>query len=116
MHSTDTPCRRLTVNQFIAQSLVISLAMIVGDKLRDGSPMMAITERNQAIQRFLFDRADEPLCIGVCIRRPIRCLDDANPRVLQARADRVTPLGIPVANEYPKGRRPRARGFGQSAT
>ena len=53
-HSTDSPFRRLTVNQFVAQPLVISLAVIMSDKLRDGPPMMAFTERNQAIQTFLW--------------------------------------------------------------
>jgi hypothetical protein len=61
--------------------------------------MMALTKRNQAVQTFLFDRADEPFGVGVGIGRPIRCLDDANPRVLQARAHRPTPLGIPVTDQ-----------------
>jgi len=94
IHSTDSPFRTLTINQFVVQALMIPLAMIVGDKTRDQSKM-ALAERNQAIETFLFDRADEPFGVGVGIRRPIRCLNDAESRVLQARAHRPTPLGIP---------------------
>jgi len=33
-HSTDAPFRRLAVNQFVVESLMIPLAMVVGDKFR----------------------------------------------------------------------------------
>ena len=78
-HSTDTPFRRLAVNQFVVQPLMIPLAMVVGDEFRDRSSMMALAERNQAVQTLLFDRADEPFGVGVGIGCPIGCLDDANP-------------------------------------
>src|SRR5262249_56845884 len=90
-YSTDTPFRTLTVNQFVVEPLMISLAMIVGDEFRDGPSVMVFAERNQAVQTFLLERAGEPFGVGVCIGRPIRCLDDANPRVLQARPPRPTP-------------------------
>jgi hypothetical protein len=54
-HSSDTRFRRLIVNQFIAQPLVIALVMIMGDKLRDSPPMMPLAEQNQATETFLFD-------------------------------------------------------------
>jgi hypothetical protein len=85
-HSTDAPFRRLAVNQFVVQSLMIPLAMVVGDKFRDRPSMVALAEQNQAVQTFLFDQADEPFGIGDGVGRSIRCLDDANPRVLQAPA------------------------------
>ena len=87
-HSTDTPCCRLAVNEFVVQSLMIPLAMVVGDKFRDSPSMMALTTGNQAVQTFLFDRADEPFGVGVGIGCPIWCPDDANPGVLQARPHR----------------------------
>ena len=46
MHSTGTPVCRLTVNQFVVQTLVIPFAMIMGDKLGDSPPMMTLAERN----------------------------------------------------------------------
>ena len=107
-NATDTPLRWRTLNQFVAQPLMIPLAMIVGDKFGDGPSKMALAERNQPIETFLFDRADEAFGVGVRIRRPIRRLDDAEPGVLQARADRLTPLRVPVADQHaiPTGRRP----------
>ena len=99
-YATDTPFRKVTVNQLVVETLMISLAMIVGDEFRDSLSVMAFAERNQAIETFLLDRADEPFGIGVGIRRPIRCLDDTNPRVLQLRSHRPTPLGIAVADQH----------------
>ena len=51
----------------IVQSLIIPFAMILGDKFRDSSSMMALTERNYAFQTSLLDRADEPFGISVGI-------------------------------------------------
>src|SRR5262245_64068963 len=48
-HATNTSFRRLTLNQFVAQSLMIPFAMTLGDELRDGPPSMALAERNQPI-------------------------------------------------------------------
>jgi hypothetical protein len=78
-HSTDTPLRRLAVNQFVVQSLMIPLAMVVGDEFRDRPSMMALAERNQAVQTLLFDRADEPFGVRVGIGCAIWGPDDANP-------------------------------------
>ena len=64
-HSTDTPFCRLALDQFVVQSLMIPLAMVVRDKFRDSPSMMALTTGNQAVQTFLFDRADEPFGVGV---------------------------------------------------
>ena len=57
---------------------------------------MAFAEGDQAVQTFLFDRPDEPFREGVGILRAIRCLDDTNPCVMQARPGRLTPFRIPV--------------------
>jgi len=37
--------RRLAVNQFVGQPLMIPLAMVVGDEFRDRSSMMTFAER-----------------------------------------------------------------------
>ena len=81
--------RRLALNQFVAQPLMIPFAMIVSDKFRDSLSKMALAERNQPIETFPFNRADEALGVGVRVRGPIRRPDDADPRVLQACADRL---------------------------
>jgi hypothetical protein len=46
---TDTPFCRLALDQFVVQSLMIPLAMVMHDKFRDGPSMMALTTRNQAV-------------------------------------------------------------------
>jgi hypothetical protein len=58
-HSTDTAVRRLAVNKLVVQPLMIPLAMVVGDELRDRSSMMALAERNQRFRHSsLIERAN----------------------------------------------------------
>jgi hypothetical protein len=70
--AADTPFRKVTVNQFVVEPVMISLAMIVGDEFRDSPSVMAFAERNQAVQTFLLDRADESFGIGVSTTLPTR--------------------------------------------
>jgi hypothetical protein len=44
-----------TFNQVVAQSLMISFAMIVGHELSDGASKMSLAQWNQAIEAFLID-------------------------------------------------------------
>jgi hypothetical protein len=44
----------------------------MGHKLRDGPTKVAFAERNEAIETFLLDRANEAFSVGVRIRRAIR--------------------------------------------
>src|SRR5207344_3158915 len=46
----------------------------------------------------IFNRADEALRMRFRVRRPIRRLDDADPRVLEAGAECLTPPRVPVAD------------------
>ena len=64
---------------------MIPFAMIVGDKLRDRLSKVAVAERNQAVETFLFDRAHEAFGVGVRIRRPIRRLETRSPPPQPAR-------------------------------
>jgi hypothetical protein len=59
------------LNQFVAQSLMIPFAMIVGDKLRDGASKVALAERDQAIETFLLDRADEAFSVSIGVSRQL---------------------------------------------
>jgi hypothetical protein len=68
--------RRWKLNQFVAQSLMIPLALIMGDKRRNGPAKVAFGERNQAIETFLLDRADEAFSVSIAVRRARRRLDD----------------------------------------
>jgi hypothetical protein len=64
-NASDARFRRRTVNQFVAQSLMIPFTMIMGHILGDRSTEMTLTERNQSIQTLLFDRPDEAFGVGV---------------------------------------------------
>jgi hypothetical protein len=44
-----------TLNQVVAQSLMISFAMIVDHELSDGASKMPLAERNHMIEAFLSD-------------------------------------------------------------
>ena len=54
-----------TVDQHIAQPLMIAFVMIVRDVLRHGLPEMPLAEQNQAIETFLFDGPHEALGVGI---------------------------------------------------
>src|SRR5262252_7265346 len=87
-NATDAVPRTSTLNQLVAQPLMIPLAMIVRDILGDGSSQMALAERNQAIETFFFDRAHEAFRVGIRIRGLIRRLYDADSRLTQPRTHR----------------------------
>jgi hypothetical protein len=48
----------------LPQPLMISLAMIVGDKLRDSPSEVAFAEGNHPIETLLFDRPNKALPVG----------------------------------------------------
>jgi hypothetical protein len=81
-NTTDAPGRGRTVNQFVAQSVMVPFAMIMGHKLGRRATEMVLSKWNQSIQTLFFDRADEAFGERVRIRRPIRRLDDPQPGVL----------------------------------
>src|SRR5262245_65414143 len=92
---------------------MIPFAMIVGDKVRDRSTKMTLTERNQSLEALFLDRGDEALGKGIGIRRPIRRPNDAESRVPQTCTHRFSPLRVAVADQHATrlaiGPRERAR-------
>lgn len=77
---------RLAGDQPIVQPLVVPFAMIVGHKLSDGLTKMALAERNQAIETFLIDRADDALSVSVGV----------SSRLHRQRAVRDKPFASPI--------------------
>jgi hypothetical protein len=64
-NSTDTPFRRLALDQFVVQPLMIPLAMVVGDKFRDSPSMMALVEQRRVNVAELMPRhSTEPGPLG----------------------------------------------------
>jgi len=54
-NSAGVKCVWVAVDQFIAEALMVALAMIVDYELGERATEMALTERNHAVQAFLFD-------------------------------------------------------------
>jgi hypothetical protein len=84
--ATDTRSGSRAVNELISQPLMIPLAMIMGDKLGDGSPKMTLAKRNEAVEAFLLNRADKSFSVRVRIRCVIGRSHDADPGLMEPRA------------------------------
>ena len=65
-----------TFEEFIPKSLMRSFVVAVRGEVCYGLPEVALPERHDPIQTFLFDRAHEALRITVGIGRTIQRLDD----------------------------------------
>jgi hypothetical protein len=60
--------RRL-VNELIADPLVVALPVIVVDELTYQVAKVPLTQRQDPIQAFLFDRPHKAFCVGIAVRR-----------------------------------------------
>ena len=58
-------------DESIVETLMIPLAMIVRDELRDGVSKMPLADGNDPIETFLLDRPDESLGVGVRVGRAL---------------------------------------------
>ena len=82
---------------------MIAFTVIVGDEFGHRPAKMAFTDRDQAVQAFLLDCANKPLCVGIAVRRAERGLHDSHASSLEEVLNGDTPLPISVANQ--NGRR-----------
>ena len=54
-----------TIDELVAQPLVVSFTMVMRPEVGQRLPQMTFTERDHAIEAFFFDRAYESLqCVG----------------------------------------------------
>ena len=88
------------IDQFVIKSLVVSFAMVVCDEVDERPPEVTFTERDDAIQAFLFDRADEPLRMRIAVWCPERCADHANARCREEALDPKAPFAITIAEQH----------------
>jgi hypothetical protein len=54
-NSAGVTCVWVAVDQFIAEALMVALAMIVGHELGERATEMPLTERNHVVRAFLFE-------------------------------------------------------------
>ena len=78
---------------------MIAFTVIVGDEFGHRPAELAFTERDHLAQAFLLDRADEPLRIGIAVRRTKWCLHDSDTRSREEVLNGGTPFPIPVADQ-----------------
>jgi hypothetical protein len=78
---------------------VIPLAMVVRGELLQRSPKMPFTERNDSVQAFLLDRPDEPLRVGVAIRRTGRRANHTHTTRAQPLLYAAAPLRVMITKQ-----------------
>lgn len=61
------------------QTLVIPLVVIVRRKFAERPAQVSLTDENDPVEAFLFDRTDQAFGVRVAIRREVRRLHDTNP-------------------------------------
>jgi len=66
MHLTRaSEVARFWADELVRQTLMIALAMIVGDEVLNGCPQRVLTEQDHALQAGLLDAAYKSLRVGV---------------------------------------------------
>jgi hypothetical protein len=70
--------REDAVNQLVAESLMVPLAVIVNNEFGERLSEMPFAQRDDAIEAFFFHGAHEALRMRVAIRCLDRCLDYPN--------------------------------------
>jgi hypothetical protein len=78
---------------------MIPLAMVMRHERREQSAQVGLTEHDDPIEAFLFDRPYEPLRMCIAIRRLKRRLHDPDADIGQGLAERRAPLGASSPRE-----------------
>jgi hypothetical protein len=86
-------------DQFVVEALMVPFAMVVDEELRESTTEVALTQGNDAVQAFFFDRANKPLRVGIAVRRTKRCPGHAHTRRLEQMSNGGAPLPISVADQ-----------------
>ena len=71
--------RGRALDQHILQTLMVPLAMVVGNELDHRSSEMLFAQWNHPVETFLLDRPHKSLRVRICIRGLIRGPHHANP-------------------------------------
>ena len=79
-NGTTGTLRLRRIDQFVAKSLVVAFAMVMRHEIGERPPKMAFSERDDAIEAFFFDRADEAFRVCIAVRRTGRCPNHADAR------------------------------------
>jgi len=89
-----------TLNESIAESLMIPFKMVMLHVLGEHPSEMALAKWDHAMQTLFFDGAHEPLRRGIRIRRLKRGLRDTDARVTQETPDLPAPFPVAVTDQH----------------
>src|SRR5262249_56811350 len=87
-------------DQFIAESLVVPLAVVVRHKLLEDVAQPPLPEENHPIETLFADRAHEPLRVAIGIRRLNRRLTHPHARAFDEAPESVRPLRVSVTDQH----------------
>ncbi len=91
--------RGLAFDQRVAETLVISLEVIVSHVLADRAAKRSFPKEDQSVEALGLDRQDESLCEGVEIRRFSREFEASNSGVSENGPEFVCELRIPIMKQ-----------------
>jgi hypothetical protein len=89
------------VNQFVAESLMVPFAVVMGHELFERPAEVPFAQRNDAIETFLFDRANKPLRAHCSSVRGTVSGPAAHQAFQAQPLHRGAPLAIPITDEKP---------------
>ncbi len=92
--------RRRTIDERVAEFLMVSFTKLMGVEFAKCATEMPLSERNEAVEAFLFDRTYEPLRVRVAIRRPEGYPYDPHTRRFKNVLNPDAPLAITVADQH----------------
>jgi hypothetical protein len=92
-------CSIRGVDEVVADALMVTFTVIVGHELRERAAQVPLSERNEAVETFLFDGTNEPLRVRIAVRRPERYPYNPHTRCLEDVPNGGAPLAITVADE-----------------
>ena len=88
----------------IPATLMRPFVVVVTDELRNGVPKVPVSQRDQPVEALFLDGADEAFGMGIRVRSAVRRLNYAHTRRCELVPDRVSPLGVAVADQDPASR------------
>src|SRR6478672_686944 len=83
----------------MVESLVIPFAVVMRDVLRHCVANVPLSDRNQPVQAFFFDRPHEPFRVSVSIRSALGDQDNADPCLPQSTPPVTGPRPNPIADQ-----------------
>ncbi len=99
-NAADPLDRGCAFDRLVPKALVIALAMVMLDELRDRPSQMTFSKRDHAVEALVLDRGHETLRIRVRVGRLKRPLHDSDSGLAQPRAHGRAPLCVPITDQH----------------